>query len=138
MWNPFKPGFGHYYNVHVFDDIGEMHDYSLKISETDRIRRAKGETPQWVGLVVPKWIFHFDKEGQQHPAPKVGDILLSNKHLGVTVVAHEAVHAATSFLRLIDKLNLDDEIDDNEECFAHCVGSISKQIYQKLYDKEII
>jgi hypothetical protein len=53
LWNPYKPGFGHYYDVHVFDCQNAMHDYALKRSPCKRQKTEAGRSPEWAGLVQP-------------------------------------------------------------------------------------
>jgi hypothetical protein len=133
LWNPYKPGFGHYFNVHVFNTQEDMHSYALRISSHERLR-SDSEVADWLGLVVPSYRVSRDNV----ISPKVGDILLWQERLGVGLVSHEAVHAATSFLRIMGNLRLGNQIDHDEESLAYTIGSVTKQIYSKLYSLKVI
>lgn len=67
MWNPFKPGLGHYYDVHVFSNIDDMHKYAKE----KQIGRA-----DWVGQVSPEYKLLVGKGGATFVSPKLGDVFL--------------------------------------------------------------
>ena len=131
-YNIFPLSMAHYYVVHVFESPEAMYRYAERT--VPDIEKNQNE---WGALTSPIWCFAFE-DGQEIIRPKVGNIFFWQGQLSVTVVCHEAVHAATSFLRLFQKLDLHDEIDESEELLAHCIGSLSKQIYNKLYALKII
>lgn len=89
-------------------------------------------------MTISTWRKIHDKDGNWIIAPKVGDVLFHKELLGINAVTHEAVHAATCFLRILDKLKLGDQIDDNEELLAYCVGSIAGQIVNRIYHLKIL
>lgn len=85
---------------------------------------------------------------------EIGAILLCKNHLGVGLISHECTHAALSYLiesRKIDKFtdtlrdrafSVDrkepDCVDESEEVFCYAVGDLTRQIYEKLYELEIL
>ena len=132
LFNFYEISKSHYYEVHVFESPETMHLYGEKI-----IRDIADHQNDWGAITSPLWRFVCKGE-KEYIKPKIGNILFWQGQLGVTVVCHECVHAATSFLRLYEKLNLSDQIDDNEELLAHCIGSLSRQTYNKLYKLQIL
>lgn len=127
MYNPYKPGFGHYFDVQIFVSKQCFDEYLVR-------NNIEAES-NCVGLVQPIDKVKYSKRGTKvKRSPKVGNILLILEHLDTNIVSHEALHASTSFLRMKDRLELCDEgIDDNEECLAYTVGSLTKQIYNKIF-----
>jgi|GEM_PF-4621115 len=128
LYNPYKPGFGHYYNVHIFDTRENMRNFSNTIRKEeypDKIYEAK---------VIPYWRVKELPDGDYIVAPKVGDVLFHQKRLEVRIVSHECVHMATSFLRILNNydLKLRSQIDENEENLAYTIGNCCDQIYKKI------
>lgn len=88
-------------------------------------------------LTVPLWRQKF-KNGQSIKVPCIGTVLFYKDLLRSSVISHEAVHMATSYLRITDQLKLSDQIDDDEEKLAYCVGSCMRQIVDSLYKLKIL
>jgi hypothetical protein len=132
IYNFYELSTAHYYDVHVFESPKAMYEYANRI-----VTDIENHQNEWGALTSPVWRLCFEN-GKEQFKPKIGNILLWKGQLSVTVVCHEAVHAATSFLRLSQKLKLTDQIDENEEILAHCIGLLSKQIYNKIYALKII
>ncbi|MHC5825516.1 MAG: hypothetical protein ACYT04_59120, partial [Nostoc sp.] len=57
---------------------------------------------------------------------------------GLVFFSHEAVHMATNYLRFKNQLLLTDQIDENEEKLAYCIGSCTRQIVDNLYKLKIL
>lgn len=83
-------------------------------------------------LTVPIWREKYDGD-RVILAPKLGDVLFYRDCLGSSCVSHEAVHMSTSYLRRIGRLKLDEQIDDDEELLAYCIGGCTRQIVDKCY-----
>jgi hypothetical protein len=77
-------------------------------------------------------------EGIWITAPKIGDVLFYKDCLGSESISHEAVHMATSYLRLKNQLLLTDQIDEREEKLAYYIGSCTRQIVDNLYKLKIL
>lgn len=131
-YNPYKPGSRHYYRVRVFADVDTMWDVAARLSRKERDKNGGFEA-----ITMPRWQEYLTAGEEWAVYPKVGDILFHVGFLGTEVICHESVHAATSFLRMLSRLELGEQIDDNEELLAFCVGSIARQIVSKLYSLEV-
>ena len=129
-WNPFKPDMRHYYNVHVFADREAMWRFGARVSTCKETGYA--------ALTIPLWGERVASDGQIIKAPKIGDVLFYRGCLGSECITHESVHLATSYLRVIDRLKLNDQIDNDEELLAYCVGSCTRQIVDRLYKLSIL
>lgn len=132
-YNPYKPSFKHYYQIHVFDIEENMWEYGYRLTRNEE--RIGGYT----ALTIPTWRERFDSSSKLWIiAPKIGDVLFHKERLDITPITHESVHLATSFLRILSKLRLNDQIDDDEEMLAYCVGSLASQIVDKLTHLKIL
>jgi hypothetical protein len=58
----------------------------------------------------------------------VGWVGLCLPYLDAGIIAHEALHIATSYLRLKGLLKLGEDIDDDEEALAYTLGTVMSQI----------
>jgi hypothetical protein len=132
IYNFYDLSTAHYYDVHIFESPKAMYEYARRV-----VADIENHQNEWGALTSPVWRICFEND-EEMVRPKIGNILLWKGQLSVTVVCHEAVHAATCFLRLSQKLKLTDQIDENEEMLAHCIGSLSTQIYNKIYAHGIL
>lgn len=128
-YNPFRPSFRHYYRVRAFVEKKAMWAVAAKLSPWE-----KDQDGGFGALTMPKYRQRPGENDEWIISPKIGDLLFCKDYIGSEVISHESVHAATSFLRILGKLKLNDQIDDDEELLAHCVGSIMRQIVQGFYD----
>lgn len=129
--NPFDLEKKYYYHIHVLEDREELFNAANKLSPQDRDHN-------FAAVVLPFYVYKFDykEETDEYYSickPKIGDALFRKDYLTLEVVSHEAVHLTTNYLRLLKKLNLGEEIDDNEEMFAYCVGAITQELMNKFY-----
>lgn len=62
-------------------------------------------------------------------------IHLVKDKLGIGLVTHEVVHAATQIYRLEHKMT---ELLDDDEPFAYCVGDLVSKLYNQLYKRNLI
>lgn len=80
--------------------------------------------------------------------PIVGEMHLCIKSLGMEVITHESVHAATRLLDRLkfnykllaledEKVTLEQRIS-SEEILSYCVGHFAKQIVDKIYKLKIL
>lgn len=132
-WNPFKPPMRHYFRVHIFPDKQAMWNYGAKVSAWE-----KDGNGGYGALTVPTWRERITSEGDRLIAPKIGDVLFYRDLLGSECICHESVHMGTSYLRVLNLLHLSDQIDDNEEMLAYCIGSCARQIVAILYRQKIL
>lgn len=88
-------------------------------------------------ITIPLWRQRYDGD-KWIKAPKIGAVLFYKDLLGSECISHEAVHIATSYLRHTDQLKLSDQIDENEEKLAYCIGSCTRQIVDNLYKLKIL
>ncbi|HEY9748316.1 MAG TPA: hypothetical protein V6C63_06550 [Allocoleopsis sp.] len=127
-WNPYKPPFRFYWNVHIFESKTAMWAAGAKVSACDRDKDGG-----YGALTVPLWRERYEGD-ETILAPKLGDVLFHRDCLGSSCVSHEAVHMSTSYLRRISKLELSEDIDDSEELLAYCIGGCTRQIVDKCYE----
>lgn len=134
-YNPFvrhADDFRHYYHVHIFETKEQMWETGAKLSQFEKDKKGG-----YGALTIPVWR-ERDEGETRIIAPKIGDVLFYKKCLGSECISHEAVHMATSYLRLINQLNLGDQIDEGEEKLAYCIGGCTRQIVDNLYKLKIL
>lgn len=131
MYNPFIQEFRHYYHVLIFGTKEEMWNAGAKLSSHDKDKGGYG------AITIPIWREKF-VDGQLRKAPKIGNVLFYKDCLGSECISHEAVHMATSYLRITNQLKLSSEIDEDEEKLAYCIGSCTRQIVDNLYKLKIL
>ncbi|MHC5779692.1 hypothetical protein [Nostoc sp.] len=131
-FNPFLVDFVHYYHVHIFESKDEMWECAEKLSPWEKDMRGG------FGAITIPYRREKYHEGSWITAPKIGDVLFYKDCLGSECVSHEAVHMATNYLRFKNQLLLTDQIDDNEEKLAYCIGSCTRQIVDNLYKLKIL
>ena len=89
------------------------------------------------GMVTPQYKLDVGSKETVFVIPgKIGLIQFKSKDkFRAGIMSHEALHCATSYLRLFDenKLKLSDEIDDNEEELAYLVGWFTSELTQFYY-----
>ncbi|HYW17716.1 MAG TPA: hypothetical protein VE956_00130 [Nodularia sp. (in: cyanobacteria)] len=131
-YNPFIKDFRHYYHVHIFEARATMWDAGAKLSPWD-----KDKIGGYGALTIPLWRERYEGD-KRITAPKIGNVLFCKEILGSECISHEAVHMATSYLRLTQQLQLTGQIDENEEKLAYCIGSCTRQIVDNLYKLKIL
>lgn len=131
MYNPFIQEYRHYYNVLIFATKDDMWEAGTKLSPYDKDKGGYG------AITIPIWREKF-VDGQLVKTPKIGNVLFYKDCLGSECISHEAVHMATSYLRILDQLKLSDQIDEDEEKLAYCIGACTRQIVDSLYKLKII
>ncbi len=129
-FNPFIKEYHHYYHVLIFDHKEEMWAYGSQLSCCHR-------DDGYDAITIPTYRQRF-VDNKWVIAPKIGTVLFHKNRLGSSVISHEAVHMATSYLRITNKLQLSDEIDDEEEKLAYCVGSCTRQIVDTWYRVDLM
>lgn len=69
------------------------------------------------------------------PEPSLGHVLFTKEKLDSEIVAHEAVHMATSYMRRRRwRLRLTSEIDDHEERLAYLIGRCAALVANELHE----
>lgn len=134
-YNPFircADDFRLYYHIQIFETKEQMWDAGAKLSQFE-----KDKNGGYGALTIPTWRERYEGE-TRIIAPKIGDVLFYKNCLGSECISHEAVHMATSYLRLINQLHLGDQIDEGEEKLAYCIGSCTRQIVDNLYKLKIL
>lgn len=122
--NPFLSPDGTYFRARVFSCRDQMWTAGKALDVPGGDYEA---------IVIPKHRYSY-RGGTEKLMPKIGDILFHSGNIGTTVISHESVHAATTYLRIHELLSLSsDGIDDSEELLAHCVCQINRQISSKLW-----
>jgi hypothetical protein len=131
-YNPFIEDSRYYYHVHIFETKHDMWRVGAKLSQCE-----KDGVGGYGAITIP---YRREKyhDGGWITAPKIGDVLFYKGCLGSESISHEAVHMATSYLRLKNELLLTDQIDDNEEKLAYCIGSCTRQIVDNLYKLKVL
>lgn len=129
--NPFEIEKKYYYHVQVLENREELFKVADKLSPQD-------PNHNFAAIVLPFYVYRFDYDKEKDEfysicKPKIGNVLFRKDYLNLEVISHEAVHLATNYLRLIKKLNLGDEIDENEELLAYCVGGMTQELITNFY-----
>lgn len=131
-YNPFLKDYHHYYHVHIFESKAKMWEFGAKLSIWN-----KDKIGGYGAITIPIW--HEKYNGSERiTSPKIGDVLFCKEILGSECISHEAVHMATSYLRFTNQLLLTEQIDENEEKLAYCIGSCTRQIVDNLYKLKIL
>lgn len=122
-----------YWQVHVCPDKRSMYRLFRKLNETS------DKKTNFAAIVMPQRTYHVSiVKGKDVLQPSLGHVLFYAKNLPGEIIAHEAVHMATSYLRRCRKsLRLTGQIDDAEELLAYCVGRCAAQIANKLHELKI-
>lgn len=131
-FNPFLKDFQHYYHTHIFETKEQMWEAGARLSSCE-----KDKNNRYGAITMPVWRERYEGD-RRVIAPKIGNVLFYAGLLGSRCISHEAVHMATSYLRLVNQLALVDEIDEGEEKLAYCVGSCASQIVDSLYKFKIL
>lgn len=81
-------------------------------------------------IVCPRTRYRKDMQRDN----RLGYALYLKSSLTPEIIAHEAVHQASHFIRInrISSLKLTDEIDQREETFAYTIGNCVQQFYYYL------
>lgn len=128
-----------YWIVRVFEDA--------EAARAFHVWRCLEPATDFEGEVVPLPVIRFPKRkrgGKRRPPhllPRQGELLLHRGWIGTEVIAHEAVHLATSTLRALADLSsadaglvaLGEEIDDNEERLAYLAGIFARLVTDGLW-----
>lgn len=116
-----------YYDVYIFDDKAEMISIAQQLNQ--------GIVSTFGAIVMPTRIEEFSVElNDWQITPLIGNVLFHKSFINTDVLAHEAVHMTTNWLRTINKLKLNDEIDEEEELLAYGVGNIVNQLTTGIFD----
>lgn len=94
----------------------------------------KASYPTTLAMVSPLCVFMENNEIQKGSIGLVQ--FRDDDNFRAGIIGHEAVHCATTYMRLFekDKLLLSDEIDENEERLAWVIGWFTKEITNFYYD----
>lgn len=81
-------------------------------------------------IVCPRTRYRADMQLDN----RLGLVLFLQMSLTPEIIAHEAVHQATHFIRVnrISSLKLTEEIDEREETLAYTIGNCVQQFYYNL------
>jgi hypothetical protein len=131
-YSPFIKEYRHYYHVLIFENKQDMWNVGAKISP-----HQKDKNGCYGAITIPAWRERFDGDNWIK-SPKIGTVLFYKALLGSEVISHEAVHMATSYLRITNELRLSEQIDNDEEKLAYCIGSCTRQIVDNLYKFNVL
>lgn len=125
-----------YFTVRVFKTLRGQREHCKKVNG------AKYSTRRQLA-VVQSWTAYNVKNKRRSVRKEVGEILFSQKHVGVKIVSHECTHAALRWSQRANfaikgKSNSCGLCSDNEERFCHGLSNMVGQIYTVLYDKKVI
>lgn len=125
-----------YWQVYIFNNKADMRRMFKKLDMTD-------EDDRFGAVVMPQMRIKFPKKGKGSKKgivhPSLGYVLFSKTQLRAEEIAHEAVHMATNYLRIMNpkSLVLSDECDDNEEDLAYAVGHCANALVKGLYRTKV-
>jgi hypothetical protein len=92
-------------------------------------------------IVIPLQALDIQPGQPMRLQSRLGEVLFRRGAIGTEIVAHEAVHVATSTLRMVASaadeeraLDLGDEIGDREELLAYVAGGFARDVVAALYD----
>jgi hypothetical protein len=95
----------------------------LKMYHGYKRRSCGRERTDFAAIVMPRQVERFDK-GKHTVDPFLGYILLSEECLHYEILAHEATHAATYYVKRLRK-------SKDEELLAWAVGKTTQELIRK-------
>jgi hypothetical protein len=114
---------GHYYEARIHDTVGSLLLWGHQ--------KRGGHTVDYKAIVIPD--YNVDENGRI--PSRVGWVGLCLPYLDASIITHEALHIATSYLRLKGLLKLGEDIDDDEETLAYTLGTVMSQIGEYIYKR---
>lgn len=115
----------HFWLVRVFETVERLRAYAAW--------RGSESPDKADAIVMPRDRKRYDRKRRSWcTMPKLGEVCFHLNSLREHVIAHEAVHVASSTLRIFDgerSVNLGDSIGDREEQLAYLVTTVVWQIH---------
>lgn len=133
LFNKYKHRHNDYYLVVVFESYEDMYKYGDKYFEEQDMQHDYS--------AICKYFSHtYYEDGEYVDIDKsCGWLLFCKDDLGVGTVSHECTHAINYYFKYrIKHCNKIFNSHEYDELFAYMNGSLSRQIYNKLYDKKVI
>lgn len=128
----------YFFRVLVFSTKKKMHQW-YKVNEVDFGYR--NEAGNFAGMVLPyEWI-KVDKDGNEERFAEIGTVLLWKNRLGSGVIAHEMLHCALWYERLINgnkQATFGEHIGDEEERLAYLLTDFTRILIKQLYALKIL
>lgn len=128
----------YYFRVLVFNSKRGMHDW-YKENEVDFGYR--NEAGNFAGMVLPyEWI-KVDADGNEERFGEIGTVLLWKNRLGAGLLAHEMLHCALWYERLINQNKpacFGEHIGEEEERLAYLLTDFTRLLVKKLYEKRLV
>lgn len=121
------------FELHVSETKKEMHEHIAKYF--DDFGGESGCTNDTLGLVHPVQSYEISEDGTETWLGNFAVVFLNLERLDNEIVAHEAVHAALSYERFINKneqASFGDACGPIEERLAYLVGEITFGIFGTL------
>lgn len=118
-----------YFTVRVFSGVRE----ARRLQKLRKGRKNTNTTGRWFGLCTQWGWCEINGVRKFYFGDEVGEILLSRKSLGASIVTHECTHAMFALLRRWRLVLPEDPIGIPEERACYALGDMVKQIYDKLY-----
>lgn len=116
-----------HFEIEVFKTRGWMYGRHLRLGGID--------DHNFAAIVMPRTIWDSQTNSAR---PLLGYVLFNEQSLYTEIIAHEAVHMGTTFLRRIRRsLQLTKDIDGREENLAYAIGRCVAQLSNRLHEQGI-
>lgn len=133
LLNKYESRYNDYYLVAIFETYEDMYKYADRHFEEPDLKHNFS--------AICKYFSHtYYEDGKYIDVDKCcGWLLFCKNDLGSGTVHHECTHAITYYFKYrINNCNNLFKVHEYDELFAYMNGSISRQIYNRLYEKKVI
>lgn len=128
----------HFYDVLLFENGEDMRGWHKRQVKRKPLFYRESARGTFDGMVIPWTKERYDKKSDKFVmAPKIGEILLHKKRIGVGVLTHEINHAALNAISLSGSRKViisDNENMEDQEEFCYLAGDMIEVLVAKLYD----
>lgn len=122
----------YFFKVSVFNTKSQMYTYFRKRGKSIGLKRNDNKL-DFFGICM--CYEHIDIQNKR--MPDIGEVLLFRGKIGAGIVAHEMLHAALHYERLVSKneqATFTNNIGKEEERLAYCLTDLVRQFTVKAYE----
>lgn len=129
----------HTFKVHPNNDelywlVSFCQDRRSMMAKYKRLDVTNNREYGFCAIVMP-YTVESEEDGRWVREPVLGYVLFDLSKINGEIVAHEAVHMATAYMRRKRlSLKLNSQINDREERLAYTVGDCAAKVCNKLYE----
>lgn len=120
--------------VKVFDTKAKMYDYFRKRGKAIGLKRRDGE----LDFAAICMCYERIRTRDEKRMPDIGEVLFYRDRLGAGIVAHEMLHAAMHYERLVNQntnATFTPNIGKEEERLAHTLTDLVRQFTETAYKR---